>query len=836
MPRTTLDLTGRWEFKEYPLSARRMRDLDSADWRTTDVPSSIFSSLIAAGQIEQSNIDTYPEKFSWVSEKPWIYRKIFDVPAKLLDCDRVDLVFEGLDTITSVWLNDRLIGRTNNMFVPFQFDVTQFLKPQNNSLLVKFEPAVSYAKKLMNRYTSFDESAIISPHRAYIRKAQYQFGWDFCPSLPGCGIWRPVHLQGIKKAGIADLHIRTLDCNQHYADVKITVKLDTLKRQEFLCRLALSDGERTIKHSLIFSPGENFQSAVIRIKNPSLWWPAGYGSQHLYKLELHLLSGDELIDHAQKEFGVRTVKLNRSPDEYGENFQFEINDQPVFARGANWVPASVFAGSVTDDDYEKLLHAAAEANINMLRVWGGGYYETDKFYELCDRLGIMVWQDFMFACAYYPDRQWFLTEVRKEAAKIIKRLRNHPCLVLWCGNNEIDWMHSTGRLGSGKKFYGRAIYHQLLPKLVAALDPDTDYIPTTPLSSSLNQNDPPSGTIHQWDVWSGHQPVRQYQCRAQDIPRFVTEFGLQAPPCIKTIKTFCPAEQLRIGSYVLEKHNYQLDGSGRLCRYVCDLFGTTANLEQFVYLSQITQARAVKSYVEHLRAHNFRNSGVLFWQFNDCSPAISWSAVDCTKAPKALYYYAKRFFSERLVIAVSEFGKARAGSPPELQSINVVAINDSGRPLTATLNCRLIDLFGRLIDQVSFPVAVAPFRTSVPLKLPKTIIFPAHPDKSALCLTMENNGQKIAENLFLYLPDKYVDWPEAEITSRLSPIAENQWKLKLKSNAVVRDVQISTTVDAKLSNNFIDLIPPGESEITIECEQRVCSLESLLQLRSLIDI
>jgi beta-mannosidase len=862
MPKASVDLTGKWEFREYPASARRMRDLDSAEptppkqsptlqsygdeatlrlrrpgWLETDVPCSIFNSLIAADEIKRSDIDARPEEFGWVSEKPWIYRKIFDAPDELLDCDRVELVFDGLDTIASIWLNDKLIGKTNNMFIPFRFDVKSLLKPRENWLLVKFESATQYAKRLMSRYTTFSESDFNNPYRVYIRKAQYQFGWDWCPGLPGCGIWRPVRLEGTKKARLANLHVRTVDCNHRYADIKIAVKLDTvtesrkgcLTAEEFLCKLTLSCGEQVIEHNLTFRPGEDSQSAVIRIKSPLLWWPAGYGQQHLYRLKLVLLNGGEIIDQIQKRIGIRTAKLNRSPDENGEKFQFEINGQPVYAKGANWVPGSLFAGAVSSSDYEKLLSAAARANINMLRVWGGGYYEAEEFYELCNRLGIMVWQDFMFACAYYPDRLWFLEEVKKEAAIIIKRLRNHPCLVLWCGNNEIDWLHHGGHLGKGKKFYGKAIYHRILPQLAAELDPDTDYIPTTPLGEKEEFKTGLTLTTHNWGVWSGHQPVRQYHCPPEDVPRFVTEFGMQSLPSIKTIKKFCPTEQLRIGSFPIEKHNYQVDGNSRLYRYTGDLFGGAENLEEFVYFSQVTQARGVKAYVEHLRAHNFRNSGVLFWQFNDCCPAISWSAIDVTGEPKALYYYAKRFFSKLLLAVVSEPVKAALG----LRPLRVAVINDSEQPITATLNCRLIDLFGHILDQVALPVAIASFSTLTLPKLAKTIISPTQPDKCCLHLVIDRNGEKIAENLFFYLPDKYIDWPKVEISKRFSQITDKQWKLKLKSNAIAKDVQISTYVAAQFSDNFIDSIPPDEFEITIDCEQSLSSIEPVLQLRCL---
>jgi beta-mannosidase len=861
MPKTSLDLTGKWEFKEYPATARRMRDLDSGGWLETTVPCSIFNSLIWAGKIKQGDIDARPEDFGWVSEKPWIYRKIFDAPAELLSCDRVELVFDGLDTIASIWLNDKLIGKTNNMFIPFRFDVKPFLKPRENWLLVKFEPAVQYAKRLMSRYTTFSESDFNNPYRVYIRKAQYQFGWDWCPGLPGCGIWRPVRLEGIKKARLADLHIRTIDCNKRFADIKIAVKLDTVTAEEFLCKLTLSCSKQTIEHSLTFRAGEDSQSTVIRIENPLLWWPAGYGQQNLYNLELCLLSDDEIIDQRQKKIGIRTAKLNRSPDEYGEKFQFEINGQPIFAKGANWVPASIFAGAASIGDYEKLLSAAAKANINMLRVWGGGYYEAEEFYELCNELGIMVWQDFMFACAYYPDRQWFLEEIKKEAATIIKQLRNHPCLVLWCGNNEIDWMHYSGRLGpsslklrrtgKGKKFYGKAIYHRLLPQLVDELDPDSDYIPTTPLGEKEEFETGKPLTTHQWGVWAWHQPVRQYQCQPEDIPRFVTEFGMQSLPNIETIKNFCPAEQLRIGNLSIEKHNYQIDGNSRLYRYIGDLFGTAQTIEEFIYFSQVTQARGVKAYVEHLRTHNFRNNGVLFWQLNDCCPAISWSAIDYTGEPKALYYYAKRFFSKLLIAVVSEPVKVPFDLLSGMRPLKIAVINDSEQPITATLNCRLIDLFGRVLDQTVLPIAIAPFSTLSLPKLPRTFISPAHPEKSCLHLVIDRNGEKIAENLFFYLPDKYIDWPKVEISKGFSQITDRQWKLKLKTNAIAKDVQISTSsatarsavtsAAAQFSDNFIDLIPPDESEITIDCEQHLwvppkggpSSIEPVLHVRCL---
>ncbi|MHC4075707.1 MAG: beta-mannosidase [Planctomycetota bacterium] len=818
MPEISLDLTGKWLFKEYPLSARRMRDLDKGNWLSATVPSSVFTSLIEAGQIKQADIEANPENFTWVSEKPWVFKKTFDAPSEFSDCDRIDLVLAGLDTVASIWLNEKLVAKTNNMFIPYRFDVTKFLKSKDNNLLIKFEPAVEYARKLMARYTTFSESDFINPYRVYIRKAQYQFGWDWCPSLPGCGIFRPVRLEAVKGARLDDIHIRTVDFNHRFADIKITARLDTVAKERFTLTLSLAAGEQFIQQNLDFKPGEDSHATIIRIENPQLWWPVGHGPQHLYKLDLQLFAGEKIIDKAQKTFGIRTIKLNRNPDEHGQNFQFEVNHLPIFAKGANWVPASIFPGSVTKDDYRELLNAAAQANINMLRIWGGGYYEDEEFYKLCDQLGIMLWQDFMFACAYYPDRGFFIDEIKKEAAAIVKQLRNHPCLALWCGNNEINWLHSIGRLGKSKKFHGRKIYHKILPQILTESDPDHDYIPTTPFSDRKEANSPDAGTVHQWDVWSFHKPLDHYICPPHKIPRFVTEFGHQSLPILQTIKKFCPPESLRIGSGSLEKHNYQLHGNSRIYRYIGDLFASARNIEQFVYFSQLTQARAVKTYVEHLRAHNFRNNGVLFWQFNDACPAISWSAIDYTMQSKTLYYYTKRFFAPLLVTAVPEFEIAKAGRLPQLKSISAVIVNDSARTITANLKCKLIDLFGRVLDHVTTPVAVGPYSNSIHFKLPRAIALPENPEKSALHLIFQGDGKKLAENLILYLPDKYIDWPKTQITAQVTSKDNKRWSLSLKSDAVAKDVQIQLTPDMpplQLSDNFIDLIPPNLTHVTI---------------------
>jgi beta-mannosidase len=805
-----------------------MRDLDDSEWCDCTVPNSIFINLIEAGKIDCTDLDANPENYSWVSDTPWVYRKTFDVPEESLAADKIELVCDGLDTVASVWLNEKLLSRTDNMFIQHRFDVTKYIKAASNQLLVRFEPAVPYAKKLMDRYTPFSEKLFLNPHRAYIRKAQYQFGWDWCPAMPGCGIWRPVRIETVTKARLANVNISTITCNESTADVRVAVTLEKIARHKFHFELDIYDADGTLVRHLKFEPHGDGGSAVVHIDNPKLWFPAGYGQPNLYQARVNLFADGQIIDTSQCHFGIRTVKLNQSADRTGRRFGFEINGRRVYAKGADWIPASLFPGSLTADDYEPLLRAAADANINMFRVWGGGYYEDDCFYELCDRLGIMVWQDFMFACCYYPDRRWFLDKIAIEARSVIERLYNHPSVVLFCGNNEIDWIHYRSGGGSGRRMHGKTIWHKLLPEIVNDLDTLRPYVPTTPFSVTRDPNDPNSGTMHNWFVWSGHQPINSYITESARVPRFVAEFGFQSLPCLDTIRKFCSAENLRLASAAVEKHNYQVDGCSRLYRYVGDIFGRVCNLEQFIYLSQLVQARAIRTYVEFLRANSRRNSGALFWQFNDCCPAISWSAVDYTARPKALYYYARRFFRPVLLAVVPEFGSAGAGPT----SLSIVAVNDTEKPVTGEILAELLDLHGGILDKIDLPLAVGPFTASQPMHLPKALTNPQSPERNVLSVKLQTQETTLAENLHFYLPDKYIDWPRPNITHQVTPIGPDKVLLNLCSDVLVKDLCIDVTGAAALCDNFISLLPDKSRQIEIRFEGEQKQHEPQIKLTS----
>jgi beta-mannosidase len=830
MAKQILDLTGKWQFKEYPAWARRMRDLDEENWLDCCVPSSIYTCLVKAGLIKLSDLNSNPKNFLWPSEKSWIFQKIFDIGAEFLEFDKIELVFDGLDTFCQIWLNDKLIARTDNMFCPYSFDVKALLK-KNNRLLIKCDSPLQEGNRLMRRFGILNRDNCSLPCRPYVRKAQCQFGWDWAPALPGCGIWQPVRIEGFSSACLRDIHIRTVEADPRSADIKVSVQIEkSINQSSTICRLTVFNpaGSIAAHTELDFSTVNNI-STVLKVKPVSFWWPASYGSQPLYTLKAELSSKNRLLETSSKKFGIRTVHLNQSPDDIGSSFEFIVNNRPVYVRGASWIPVSLFIGSATEADYEKLLAAAKEANTNMLRIWGGGIYETEVFYNLCDRLGIMVWQDFAFACAYYPDRSWFGQMIKTEAAANINRLRNHPSLVLWCGNNEIDWMHSKGSLGKGKKFYGRDIYHKILPQLVHELDPDRDYIPSTPLGPAKNPNDPSTGTVHQWNVWSGLEPTDNFLTGPQKTPRFVAEFGFQSLPCRKTLEDFLPAEKLHPASNELERHNYQPNGSARLHYYLNELFRPPKNISEFIYLSQLTQARAVRKNVEHLRSNSDVNSGVLFWQFNDCCPAISWSCVDYQGCPKALYYYAKRFFAPVLITISAQYDSSRLPLEKTITSLTASIINHSVEPFTGLFACQLSDMNFRIIDEFKRPVTLSP-AAIMSFSLPQSFVRTQRKSDCFLCLLLENDKTVIAQNSFFYLPDKYINWPAAKIVMQSERLDDYNWLLKLTPACAVKDLYIDLPFDADLSDNFFDLLTDEPKTVTIRTKEAIDDLPKKISL------
>jgi beta-mannosidase len=630
----------------------QFRQVGSDEWLPAQVPGCVHTDLLAQDRIPDPFVADNELQVQWVTERDWEYRLTFDASVDLLAEVRVFLVCNGLDTLAEVAFNGQPLGRTDNMFRRYRWNVTERLAEGANEVRVVFFSPTAFIRARQA------ERPLVSPSRSipggpHIRKAPCQFGWDWGPQLPPIGIWKEIRLEGHTTARLEDVHLR-----QRHTDGAVVVSADVgverwqgadLKVVLRLTPPGGGDGEETwfwLKNQA--SVGET----EIEVADPQLWWPNGYGPQPLYGIEVKLYQGETLLDQRCFQIGLRTLELRQEPDAFGTSFTFVVNGVPVFTKGANWIPADSFPTRISDEYLEHLIRSAADVHMNMLRVWGGGLYEEERFYDLCDRYGILVWQDFIFSCSIYPDDEVFFENVRVEAIENIRRLRHRASLALWCGNNEMEeewdkWGWDTPEQQRLRDGYDR-MFHRLLPELCAAEDPDRPYWPSSPSSDTpfVQPTSVRAGDTHNWEVWHESRPFEAY--RDHDS-RFVSEFGFQSLPPIETIRTYADEADWNMTSYMMEHHQRNAAGNGKIITYMTDHFRLPKDFSSLVYLSQLLQAEAVRTGVEYWRRNRRCTSGALYWQLNDCWPVASWASLDCFGRWKALHYAARRFFAPVLL-------------------------------------------------------------------------------------------------------------------------------------------------------------------------------------------
>ena len=636
-------LTGKWQFRE----------AGTDEWLPAQVPGSVHTDLLALGRIPDPFVADNELRVQWVAERDWEYRLTFQATPDLPAEERVFLVCDGLDTLADVTLNGQPLGHAENMFRRYRWDVTPLLVEGENELRIFFPAPVTYIRARQAEQPLVCPSQSI-PGGPYLRKAPCQFGWDWGPQLPPIGIWQDIRLEGYSAARLDDVHLR-----QHHTDGRVTVSADvTIERWaeadlKAVLRLTAPDG-RTQEVKVVPKGDATTGTLAVEVSDPQLWWPNGYGAQPLYAVEVALYQGETLCDRRTFQLGLRTLELRQEPDEFGTSFTFVVNGVPIFAKGANWIPADSFPTRVSDAHLEHLINSAASAHMNMLRVWGGGFYEEDRFYDLCDRYGILVWQDFIFSCSMYPDDEAFFENVRVEAVENVRRLRHRASLALWCGNNEMEWGWvawgwNDPKYRRFKEAYDR-MFHHLLPEICAAEDPDHPYWPSSPSSNTPfeDPNGVQAGDTHNWEVWHGNRPFEAYR---EHNSRFVSEFGFQSLPSLETIRTYADESEWNMTSYIMEHHQRNEVGNSKIITYMTDHFRLPKDFESLVYLTQVLQAEAVRIGVEHWRRNRHRTGGTLYWQLNDCWPVASWSSLDYFGRWKALHYAARRFYAPVLLSA-----------------------------------------------------------------------------------------------------------------------------------------------------------------------------------------
>lgn len=606
------------------------------------VPGCVQTDLMDAGVLPDPFVDCNETLFYALEDKDFIYQRTFSWDGKQTPCW---LVFEGIDTVADVFVNDVLVGHAENMFVQYAFDVTKVLQKGENRVEVTFLSIPRTAQEYIKQHPSIFQYT----NKGCTRKAQYAFGWDWGPRLLQVGIWKDVYLSCGNEPAIEDVYIAQKTITQEKAEIAYSARILNVEETDIqACALLVNEKEYALQVKKDVQ-GVYVQADIV-IENPHLWWPAGYGEPNLYDFTLFVkTTRGELRDMAIT--GVKDVQIQQEKDERGESFTFVINGVKIFAKGVNWIPAHSFTNRIKTSDYTELLQMAKDANCNMVRIWGGGIYEFEAFYETCDKLGLMVWQDFMFACDVYPDEnEAFVENVKTEAVQNIKRLRNHASLVLWCGNNECnvamrDWWNY-----GDPQFGGNYLYKEVFKELVAELHPHIPYHIASPYGGS-QPNSADGGDKHTWNVWSGWRDIADY---LYDKGRFISEFGFQAMPCYTTLQKYLPQEALTLFSPMLLCRNKQLEGHVRLFRYMIGRVGLPHDVRGMVHLTQFIQMDAVKLAVEHYRRNMRFTSGALYWQLNDCWPVASWSSVDYEKRRKGLYFGTKRMFAQYLPMLMEE--------------------------------------------------------------------------------------------------------------------------------------------------------------------------------------
>lgn len=596
-------------------------------------PCSLYSVLLEHKLIEDPYYGLNDRKITELSDKNCSFKAEFTVDKSLLENNYIELEFLGLDTICSIFLNDALIAKTCNMHRRYVYNIKERLAEGTNTLRLDFSSPTQYFREMNNKHYLYSSSDIKGS--AHLRKALFMSGWDWGPQMPDMGIFRPVKINAYNTDRIEDVQVLQYHDNN---EVEIEINVETKQNSECMIYAEIDSQKICLEKG----------KGRVTIKNPRLWWIRGFGEQYLYDLKIWIENDGKVIDSVNKKIGLRTLTMSteRYSDESGE-FCFVINGVKIFTMGANYVPQDIILSKVTPESTEELIKLAVDANFNCLRVWGGGYYPEDEFFDLCDKYGIAVWQDFMLACANVWLRKEFLHEITEEAVYNMKRIRNHASLALLCGNNEMEEAVCNWK-GVGDSQLVRMdyieLYERIFPALVDEYAPQTFYWPSSPSSGGgfIEPTCNTIGDVHYWKVWHENIPFDEYR---KHHFRFCSEYGFESYPSVKTISSFCEKQDMNCFSRVIENHQRCKDGNKKILMYVADMYLYPYSLEELVYVSQLLQADAIRCGVEHFRRDRGYCMGSIYWQFNDCWPVVSWSSVDCFGRCKALHYAAKRFYA-----------------------------------------------------------------------------------------------------------------------------------------------------------------------------------------------
>ncbi len=794
----TFTIHDNWEFKS----------VEDSDWKSASVPGNIFTDLLSHKIIPDPFIKTNEEKVQWVSKKDWEYKTTFTINEETLQKENINLTFEGLDTYAKVYLNNQLITTTSNAFRTYNIDVKKYLKADNSLKIIFFNTDTIETVKEKNNPYQLPEGK-----RIYTRKAQFQYGWDWGPKINTSGIWKNVSLKAWNAVKFDAIFIKQKNITTNNANLEIEITIDSNEDKNIM--VVTTADKQTYSNHIKVTKGIHQYSVPFDIKNPILWWTHNLGKPHLYQFDFKLIENNTIKDEQSIKKGIRTIKLITEKDSIGESFYFELNGKPVYMKGANYIPQNSFQNKVTDNHYEKLLSNVVDSNMNMLRIWGGGIYENDIFYDICDEKGILVWQDFMFACAMYPGDEDFLENIKQEADDQVKRLRNHTSIALWCGNNENAegwnrWGWQDGRTKKEKnKIWNDylAVFDTILKNTVTNLTDNSSYWESSPKFGRGNPKYEFEGDAHDWWVWHDARPFEHFQ---KQVPRFVSEFGFQSFPSYQTIKYINQKETVDLKTDGIKSHQKHSRSSQLIHEYMVRDYKIPTTDQDYVYVSQLLQAKGIVMGIEAHRRAKPTNMGTLYWQLNDCWPAISWSSIDYFGNWKALQYKAKKAF-ENVLISYEE----------NKQNISTYIVNDTFESISKQLTMKIIDFKGTEIWSSFEDISVGENTSQKVYSIPNVNI-----DRKNQVYITEFNGEK---SLYFFSSPKELNLPKGEIKKEIIK-TKNGFSITLKSDVLQKDVFLFTTKKGHFSDNFFDMLP--NESITIQFTTEAKSLGNL-QIKTL---
>ncbi len=797
--------------KRVPLDSGWMfRQKDTGPWLPAQVPGCVHSDLLANKKIADPFYRDNESTLQWIEEREWTYEKTFTPTREFMEKPFIQLIFYGIDTYAKVFFNDTLVLSTDNMFRRWEVDVKALLKEGENRIHVHFlVPGVETFYVWQGLGYELPGGA-----KVLVRKAGYHYGWDWGPRFVTAGLWQPVELQAWDSARLKSVQYVQEQMTRELAQFSAYYEIYSDRPQEAELIISTGAGETLKKYGhlrVMLIKGLNKVVIPFEIDAPRFWWCNGLGEPYLYSFTNTLKVGRALLDEVVQRVGVRTVEVvvqqDRVPNgSYGETFYFKLNGVPVFMKGSNYVPQDSFLPRVTSEQYRVLIQSCKAANMNMLRVWGGGVYESDLFYDLCDEAGILVWQDFMFACAMYPGSDAFVQSVRQEAIDNVKRLRHHPCIALWCGNNEIaeawamwDWqskLTEDQRQRIAEDYL--KLFHGVLPAVVAQYDAGRYYWPSSPKFGRAFYRSVYEGDSHYWGVWHDALPFSKYK---EIIGRFMSEYGFQSLPAMDTINRFTLPADRQFDSKVMNAHQKHPRGNELIQTYMKREFPKPRDLRQLIYFSQLLQAEGMRTAIEaHRRAKPYC-MGSLYWQLNDCWPVVSWSGLDYYGNWKALHYFVKRAFEPLLLSPVEEAGK-----------LKVYFVSDRLEPITGNLCLSLLDMTGKILWQRDIPLTIAANSSKSVFEIEKKSLCSGL-DKSKLVLHAEFKKEHamLATALYYFVPPKDLTLSEPTIHREvkcLEFLGVKMLGLTLLSDRLVKSVYLTVEGESgSFSDNFFDLLP-----------------------------